>query len=88
VTYVSWGVMYEGPSDRVYFDVLIPRLMEEIVLSCGTRSSTIPDFPAVVLTRGTVEKDWLTLVVLTPQKDVSEMVPTLARAARLQSHGL
>jgi hypothetical protein len=48
--------MYEGPSDRVYFDVLIPRLMEEIVLSCGTRSSTIPDFPAVVLTRGTVEK--------------------------------
>jgi hypothetical protein len=55
MTYVSWGVMYEGPSDRVYFDVLIPRLMEEIVLSYGTRSSTIPDFPAVVLGRGTVK---------------------------------
>lgn len=47
--------MYEGASDRVYFDVLIPRLMEEIVLSFGTRLSTIPDFPAVVLRRGTVE---------------------------------
>lgn len=55
MTYVSWGVTYEGASDRVYFDVLIPRLMDEIVLSHGTRLSTIPDFPAVVLRRGTVE---------------------------------
>ena len=43
MTYVSWGVMYEGPSDRVYFDVLIPRLMEDIVLSCGR---LIPELPA------------------------------------------
>jgi hypothetical protein len=64
MTYVSWGVMYEGPSDRVYFDVLIPRLMEEIVLSYGTRSSTIPDFPAVVLGRGTVKDVALETAIL------------------------
>jgi Domain of unknown function (DUF4276) len=56
MTYVSWGVLYEGPTDQVYFDVLIPRLMEDIVLSSGIRTSTIPSAPAVVLTRGTIEQ--------------------------------
>ena len=56
MTYVSWGALYEGPTDQVYFEVLIPRLMEDIVLSSGIRTSTIPSAPAVVLTRGTIEQ--------------------------------
>jgi hypothetical protein len=56
MTYVSWAVLYEGATDRAYFDVLIPRVMEEIVLKCGIRLSTIPSGPAVLLSRDTVEK--------------------------------
>jgi hypothetical protein len=56
MTYVSWAVLYEGATDRAYFDVLIPRVMEEIVLKCGIRLSTIPSNPAVLLSRDTVEK--------------------------------
>lgn len=54
MTYVAWAVLYEGPTDRAYFDVLLPRLMEEIVLSSGIRSSTVPINPAVVLSRGSI----------------------------------
>lgn len=56
MTYVSWAVLYEGAADRSYFDVLIPRVMEEIVLRRGIRLSTIPSNPAVLLSRDTVEK--------------------------------
>ena len=54
MTYVAWAVLYEGSTDRAYFDVLIPRLMEEIVLFYGIRSCTIPTNPAILLSRGSV----------------------------------
>lgn len=56
MTYVAWAAVYEGGTDEVYFELLIPRIMEEIVRLHGTRSSTIPTAPAVRLHRGTVEK--------------------------------
>jgi hypothetical protein len=50
MTYVAWAALYEGASDAAYFDVLIPRLMEELVIA-GTRSATIPNLPAIRLKR-------------------------------------
>lgn len=55
MTYVSWGVVYEGPTDQAYFDVLIPRLMEELIAEGPLRNSVVPASPAVRLPRGTVE---------------------------------
>ena len=49
--YVSWAALYEGASDRSYYDVLIPRLMEEIILKDGIRAVTIPPNPAKVFSR-------------------------------------
>lgn len=42
MTYVGWAVLYEGSSDQDYFDVLIPKIMEEIVASFGVRKSRFP----------------------------------------------
>ena len=56
MTYLSWAVLYEGETDAAYHDQLIPRVMEDIILSRGTRQSTIPTTPAVRLRRDTVMK--------------------------------
>lgn len=52
MTYVSWGALYEGSTDGEYYNVLIPRMMEEIVLARQTRNVTIPAFPSHLLKRG------------------------------------
>lgn len=49
MTYVSWSAFYEGPTDESYFDILLPRVMESLVMQYGIRNVTIPDFPAVKL---------------------------------------
>lgn len=49
--YLSWAAFYEGGSDHSYFDILIPRLMEEIILIDGVRDVTIPSAPAIYLGR-------------------------------------
>ncbi|NGM51205.1 DUF4276 family protein [Caulobacter sp. 602-2] len=54
-TYVAWAVLYEGETDAAYYDVLIPRVMEEMVIA-GTKLPTIPTAPAVRFTRGSSEK--------------------------------
>lgn len=54
MSYVAWGALYEGPSDEAYFNVLIPRMMTDLVARFGTRNSTIPLSPATTLTRGSV----------------------------------
>lgn len=56
MTYVSWAVLYEGASDRAYFEVLLPRVMEEMTLNHGHRISTIPNAPAIVLKRGSINE--------------------------------
>lgn len=55
MTYVSWAAMYEGASDKAYFDVMLPRLMEDLTLKYGTRNCIIPPGPAIVFRRGTIE---------------------------------
>jgi len=49
MTYISWASLYEGSTDRSYFDVLIPRIMEELTQQFGKRAVTIPINPAVDL---------------------------------------
>lgn len=55
MTYVSWAALYEGATDQLYFDVLIPRIMDEMILDAGIRNSTIPVAPALLLRRGSAD---------------------------------
>lgn len=48
--YLSWAVLYEGSSDAAYFNILIPRLIEELALT-GTSMLDIPRTPAIHLRR-------------------------------------
>jgi hypothetical protein len=45
--YLSWSAFYEGASDALYFNVLIPRILDEIVRECGKRPCDVGEFPAV-----------------------------------------
>ena len=49
MTYVSWATFHEGPSDALYFDVLLPRLIEEIITMEGVRHSDVPSSPSARL---------------------------------------
>jgi hypothetical protein len=55
MTYLCWAALYEGATDQAYFELLIPRVMEEIVMRHGTRHSTIPPAPSIRLHRGTID---------------------------------
>ncbi len=55
MTYVSWAALYEGSTDQLYFDVLIPRIMDEMILAKGVRNSTIPAAPSLLLKRGSAD---------------------------------
>src|SRR5690349_2471111 len=54
MTYIAWAALYEGSDDKQYFDVVIPRIMDELVLTRGTRNATVPPLPAIDFKRGTV----------------------------------
>jgi hypothetical protein len=47
--YVSWAVFYEGPSDALYLDVLLPRVIRDLVAREAKFSVEIPDQPSVRL---------------------------------------
>lgn len=48
MTYLPWAAFCEGPSDHAYFEVLLPRLMDEISRIDGQRNVVIPDSPVAV----------------------------------------
>jgi hypothetical protein len=52
--YLAWAVLYEGESDAAYYDVMIPRLMDDLVRA-GTKFPTIPEAPAVRFRRASIE---------------------------------
>lgn len=57
MTWLSWAAGYEGTSDRRYFELLIPRLLEDLVFSRGTmRRVDIPTRAAVLLKRGAAKE--------------------------------
>lgn len=49
--YISWAVLYEGPSDALYLDILIPRTIRGLIAAEGVALVDIPDTPAVTLGR-------------------------------------
>jgi Domain of unknown function (DUF4276) len=56
MTYLSWAALYEGTTDEAYFEQLIPRVMEEVIMLRGIRNTTIPPAPAVRLRRRSAEE--------------------------------
>jgi hypothetical protein len=49
VTYVCWAALYEGNTDRAYFNVLIPRIIENLLITEGIRNSSVTTAPTVEL---------------------------------------
>ena len=45
--FLSWAVYYEGPSDALYLDVLIPRIINDLVVREGTDLIEVPEVPAI-----------------------------------------
>lgn len=45
--YLSWSAFYEGRTDALYFNVLIPRLLEDLLLKGGVRPCDVGTAPAV-----------------------------------------
>ena len=45
--FLSWSAFYEGRSDALYFNVLIPRLLEEIIREEGIRPCDVGILPSV-----------------------------------------
>lgn len=47
--YLSWSAYYEGASDAQYFNVIIPRLLDEIIRNSGKRPCDVGEYPALEL---------------------------------------
>lgn len=47
--FVTWASVYEGSTDASYFDILLPRVLNDILLQHGSRPVGVADFPAVRL---------------------------------------
>lgn len=45
--YLSWSAYYEGTSDAQYFNVIIPRLLDEIIRTSGKRPCEVAEYPAL-----------------------------------------
>jgi hypothetical protein len=45
--YLGWAVFYEGPSDAMYFDVLVPRILRDMILQEGEGLVEVADSPSV-----------------------------------------
>ncbi|MGT2515623.1 hypothetical protein ACVOMT_16565 [Sphingomonas panni] len=45
--FLPWAAYYEGNTDASYYDVLIPRVIDDILLSDGLRPVVVPETPAV-----------------------------------------
>jgi hypothetical protein len=49
--YIAWVGFYEGDGDRSYYDVLLPRIMEEIMIAEAIQQVTVATAPVVELGR-------------------------------------
>lgn len=44
--FLPWAAYYEGNTDASYYDVLIPRIIDDILISDGLRPVVVPETPA------------------------------------------
>ena len=49
--YLAWAVFYEGFTDAAYFDILLPKILDEVLAEKGTRPVQVPALPTVYLGR-------------------------------------
>lgn len=49
--YLSWATFYEGETDALYLDVLLPRVLRDVITRHGTELVDVPEVPAVRLGR-------------------------------------
>lgn len=47
--YVSWAAFYEGETDALYLDVLLPRILRDLIAKEGLELVDVPEVPAVRL---------------------------------------
>lgn len=47
--YLSWAAFYEGGTDALYLDVLLPRILRDLIANEGTDLVEVPEAPAVRL---------------------------------------
>lgn len=45
--YLSWSAYYEGATDAQYFNILIPRVLDEIIRAAGKRPCDVAEYPAL-----------------------------------------
>ncbi|TPW26461.1 hypothetical protein [Pararhizobium mangrovi] len=45
--YLSWSAFYEGATDSQYFNVLIPKVLDDIVRVSGKKPCDVGEFPSV-----------------------------------------
>ncbi len=55
--YLAWAGFYEGGGDRTYYAVLLPRVMEEIIISEAIQQVTVATTPMIELGRNGREVD-------------------------------
>lgn len=49
MSYIAWALFCEGASDRSYLEIMLPRVMEDVLCRHGVRPVTIPETPAIKL---------------------------------------
>lgn len=47
--YIGWAAFYEGGTDALYLDVILPRILRDLIASEGTELVEVPDVPTVRL---------------------------------------
>lgn len=49
MSYLAWALFTEGATDKSYFEVLLPRVIDSILRNEGTRPVDIPEVPALTI---------------------------------------
>ena len=61
--YLAWAAFYEGLSDRAYFDILLPRVLDEILVNKSQKLFEIPTAPATYIGKHKREKALVALEI-------------------------
>ncbi len=45
--YLAWAAYYEGNTDAAYYDVMVPRVIDTILMVEGAHTTVVPEAPAI-----------------------------------------